>query len=351
MLKRWYIFRYKLSPSSPFVGASVSPARNVAIAISLAVICTTTWFLSNKTSRETVASVNLSGTIESTTVTPGFKVNGRLRERLVDEGDEVKFGQVLARLETDDLEQEVALRQADLRAATELLKELEAGSRHEEVAQAEAALERIKAEEKRITTDYARQEELFRREVIASRDVENSRAALQSINALSREANERLKLVRNGPRPETIRQARAKVDSLTSALELSRHRLSDATLLSPTTGTVLAKHLEPGELVNTTTPVVTIGALDSVWVRAYIPETEIGKIRLGEEAIISSDTFPGRSYKGIVSFISPEAEFTPKSVQTQKERVKLVFRIKIKVENMKRELKPGMPVDAVLISR
>ncbi len=329
----------------------MTPARYAVIAFLVTVIITTAWFISKRSQGEPAATLKLSGTIEATTVAPGFKVNGRLSERLVDEGEEVISGQVLARVETDDLEQELALRQADLSVAMELLKELEAGSRREEVAQAEAALDRIKAEESRVKTDYARQEELFRREVIASRDFENSHAALLSIHAQAREADERLKLLRNGPRPETIRQARARVNSLRSALELSRHRLNDATLRSPTTGTVLAKHLEPGELVNTGTPVVTIGDLDTVWVRAYIPETELGKISQGQEVQVRSDTFPGRLYKGTVSFISPEAEFTPKSVQTEKERVKLVFRIKIKVRNVKRELKPGMPVDAVLISR
>jgi HlyD family secretion protein len=332
-------------------GVSVTRARYAVIAFLITVVITAAWFLSKRSKGKPDSTLNLSGTIEATTVAPGFKVNGRLSKRLVDEGEAVISGQVLAKLETDDLQLELALRQADLRVATELLKELEAGSRREEVAQAEAALDRIKSEENRVETDYARQEELFRREVIASRDFEKSHAVLLSIHAQAREANERLKLLRNGPRPETIRQARARVDSLRSALELSRRRLSDATLLSPTTGTVLAKHLEPGELVNNGTPVVTIGDLDTVWVRAYIPEAEIGKIRQGLEAQVSSDTFPGRSYRGIVSFISPEAEFTPKNVQTQKERVKLVFRIKIKVQNSNRELKPGMPVDAVLISR
>jgi HlyD family secretion protein len=166
-----------------------------------------------------------------------------------------------------------------------------------------------------------------------------------SSQAQVREAQERLKLLRNGPRPETIRQARAKVESSAAAVKLAMNSLEDATLLSPLTGTILAKHAEPGELINPGTPIVTIGDLRNIWIRVFIPETSLGRIKLGQTAKVVSDTFPNKSYKGVVSFIASEAEFTPKNVQTEKERVKLVFRVKVSVDNPNQELKPGMPVD------
>jgi len=119
-------------------------------------------------------------------------------------------------------------------------------------------------------------------------------------------------------------------------------------LTAPLTGTVLSKHAEPGELLAAGSPVITVGRLDEVWVRGYIPETQLGRVKLGQQATVTSDTWKGRSYQGTISFIASEAEFTPRNVQTEAERVKLVYRIKITIANPRQELKPGMPVDAVI---
>jgi len=124
--------------------------------------------------------------------------------------------------------------------------------------------------------------------------------------------------------------------------------VSQAVLAAPLGGTVIAKHAEPGELLAVGSPVITVAKLDDVWVRAYIPETRLGRVKLGQKAIVTSDTWKGRSYQGTVTFIASEAEFTPRNVQTEAERVKLVYRIKITIPNPKQELKPGMPVDAVI---
>ena len=340
--------RTTASPHSEEKEHSVTLARRNMFALIIAAILLAALIIFFRIPANRSSTMKVSGTIEATTVTASFKVGGRVEKRAVDEGESVNAGQLLATLDTSDLEQDVALRRADLRAANAVLAELEAGSRREEIGQARAALERVDAEEKRLTADNARQMELFKREVISTRDYEASQTSLLAIQAQVREAKEHLRLLENGPRPETIRQARARADSIRSALELARNRLADATLLAPTKGSVLAKHVEPGEMVNVGTPVVTIGDLDSVWVRSYIPETDLGRVKLGQRAKVSSDTFPGRSYDGTITFISPEAEFTPKNVQTEKERVKLVFRIKITVPNPRHELKPGMPVDAVI---
>ncbi len=126
-------------------------------------------------------------------------------------------------------------------------------------------------------------------------------------------------------------------------------RLGYTTLLSPVAGLVMAKNIEPGEQVAAGTPVVTVGELDSVWVRAYINETDLGRVKVGQKARVTTDTWPGKVYDGIVTFISTEAEFTPKNVQTEKERVKLVYRVKITIPNPNMELKPGMPADADIL--
>jgi len=158
-------------------------------------------------------------------------------------------------------------------------------------------------------------------------------------------------LVKAGPRREVIDQARAQLEQARAALQLAKTQLGYATVVSPLTGVVLSKNIEPGEYVAPGTAVVTVGDLVNVWLRAYIEETDLGRVKVGQRAWVTTDTDPGKKYPGRVSFISDEAEFTPKNVQTQKERVKLVYRIKIDITNPEMELKPGMPADAVIEAR
>jgi HlyD family secretion protein len=165
-----------------------------------------------------------------------------------------------------------------------------------------------------------------------------------------REAAERLALVRRGPRRETIDQAQARLQDAKVALERAKTRQGYTTVVSPVAGYVLSKNVEAGELVSAGTPIVTIGDLGSVWLRAYVRETDLGRVKLGQPARVTSDTWPGKAYDGRVTFISSAAEFTPKSVQTEKERVKLVYRIKVTVPNPAAELKPGMPADATIFT-
>jgi HlyD family secretion protein len=164
------------------------------------------------------------------------------------------------------------------------------------------------------------------------------------------EAGQRLKLLKAGPRPDAVRQARARLDASSAGLSLAETRLGQATLTAPMSGLVLAKHAEPGEMLAPGAPVVTIARMDEVWLRGYIPEADVGRVVIGQRARVTADAWPGRALEGRVSFISSEAEFTPKNVQTEKERVKLVYRIKITLPNPKGELKPGMPVDAIIVA-
>jgi HlyD family secretion protein len=319
----------------------------VAIAIVAAVIVA--WYYTHR-SENGKDRIRISGNIEVTAVEVSFKIPGRVAARLVDEGALVKAGQVIARLENEDLINDVALRQADLQAMQAALDEQLAGSRKEEIAQAEAALAAVEAEAKRLADDYRRQEALFHREVIPKQKYDAARAAYDTSSAQVRQAREALALVRKGPRRERIDQARAKRGEAEAVLTQATTRFGYATLLSPVAGLVMAKNIEPGEQVAAGTPVVTIGELDSVWVRAYINETDLGRVKVGQKARVTTDTWPGKAYDGIVTFISSEAEFTPKNVQTQKERVKLVYRVKITIPNPNMELKPGMPADAEILT-
>jgi len=296
--------------------------------------------------RDQGRALRVSGNIEVTSVELSFKIPGRVQDRLVDEGETVKTGQVVARLDPEDLQHETDGRRAEVQAARAALTELETGYRREEIAQADAALRRISADAERLRVDFARQQQLYKKEVISARDFDASRAAYEASQASVREARERLNLLRSGPRKETIDQARARLAGAEASLALSETRLGYAVLRSSTSGLVLSKNIEPGEQVTAGTPVVTVGMMGEVWMRAYISETDLGRVKVGQKATVTTDTWPGRKYRGRVSFISQEAEFTPKSVQTPKERVKLVYRIKITVPNPNGELKPGMPADA-----
>ena len=293
-------------------------------------------------------SLRVSGNIEVVEAQAAFQIPGRIATRPVDEGDEVKAGEVIATLDETDLVQQVALRQAEVDTAEASLQELENGSRKEEVGRAKAALDAAEAEVKRLTADDARQKTLFEKEVISAREYDASKTALEVAASRAREARQVYQLVKTGPRKEAIAQARARLDRAQQALELAKTQKGYARLLSPLDGVVLSKNAEPGEVVAAGTPVVTVGDIRKVYLRAYVDESDLGRVKLGQRVKITVDSYTGRTFEGKIGFISPESEFTPKMVQTEKERVKLVYRIKIDVPNPDEALKPGMPADGVI---
>ncbi len=323
------------------------PVRIVLIVAAVAVSITLLWrFVPG--SRPATGELRLSGNIEVTDAEVSFRIPGHVIERAVDEGDQVLSGGVIARLDSADLQHSVALQQAELDNARAVLAEMTAGYRVEEIAQAEAALAQAEAERQRAETEWRRDRELFAKDLIAAREAETSRATREVAEGRAKELQERLAMLRKGFRSEQVEQARARLKMAEEALAQALTRLGYAVLMAPLDGVVLSENVEPGEYVAAGTPVVTLGRLDPVWLRAYISETDLGRVKLGQSARISTDTYPGREYRGTVTFIAQDAEFTPKNVQTEKERVKLVYRIKITLPNPDQELKPGMPADAVI---
>jgi HlyD family secretion protein len=350
-----------------------------------------------------------SGTIEATEVAVSFKIPGRVIERPVDEGDRLKVGDLVGRLEGKELEAEVdrlrasllatetrlpqlkteialqeeltrgriADAQATLAAREERLTELKNGSRPQDLQKAWADVREANALMENAQADFRRMEMLFRDGGVAEQVRDAAHTNFTVTVERHRNALERLDLVKEGPRQEEIRRAEAEVRQAkaglllaqTGELEILRKRQELATLQasiardraalaaaeaqlgytilrSPGTGVVLRKHVEPGEMIAAGTPVVTIADLNNIWVKIYIPEPQLGRIKLGQTTEITTDSYPDKVYRGKVTFINSEAEFTPKNVQTQEERVKLVFAVKIAVDNPNQELKPGMPADA-----
>lgn len=345
--------------------------------------------------------IKVSGNIEVKDAQIGFKIAGRVLERMVSEGESIDAGQIVARLDSLDLAQEVALRKAELRAAQASLAELEAGYRTEEIAQAEANMEKAQSRldellagsrpqeiaaaeasvrnaqvnSSHLKIEFERRSKLLKANTIAPREFDRAKSEYERALANYHEAQENLKLIKEGPRKEqidqaraalsearqhhalmkkgpreeTIEQSQARLEQAEAALALAEIRLGYATITTPFAGLVLSENVESGEYVAPGTPVITLGDMANVWLRAYINETDLGRVKPGQKVHVTTDTYPEKIYEGRISFISSEAEFTPKNVQTQKERVKLVYRAKIDIPNPDMELKPGMPADAEIL--
>ena len=368
-------------------------------------------FLLTRTGDEAPNRILVSGNIELTEVQIAFKTSGRLLERTVDEGDGVRKGMVVARLDRDQLEAQrereaaslalaraqlaqaetalawqresfaagLAERGADLAAVEARLEELRNGSRPEEIEEARAAVAAAEAEFDRARRDWDRAERLYKDDDISTAQYDQYRSRREAAEAALTQARQRQALALAGPRREQVEAAAAQVERARSAVRTAENnrleirkreqelplrraeidraaanlalidtQIADTVAVSPVDGVVLVKSAEPGEILPAGTPVLAIGDIGHPWLRAYIGETDYGRVKLGTRARVTTDSYPDKSYEGRVSFISSEAEFTPKQIQTREERVKLVYRIKIDLANPDQELKSNMPADAVL---
>ncbi len=323
--------------------------RIILIVFILILIAGTLYYFLTHNNREAEPFIKVSGNIEATEADVGFKIAGRIVNRYFEEGDWVKQGSVLARLDDEDLRRHLELDRAALASAQARLNKLLAGSRPEEIKQAEAALEQAKFDQENKQIQYERMKSLYERKVIPKEAFDNAETSFKVAKAAVQSATENYKLVKEGPRKEDIEDARAQVEQARASLKLTETQLSYTVLYAPFSGVVLVKSAEVGEVVNPGTSVVTLADLENVWLKAYVSETDLGRVKWGQEVIVTTDLYPRKEFKGRISFISSQAEFTPKSIQTEKERVTLVYRIKIDIPNPDRELKPGMPADGRIL--
>ena len=367
------------------------------------------WYWNQQQTKGNANVLQVSGNLELTQVDLSFKTAGRIVELTVREGEWVKKGQVIARLDAAQLEQQkardaaavsgaqsqlqqletsieyqkatidsdVALRRAEMAQVQARLDDLLAGSRTQEIAAAQSAVTDAKAWNDIAKAEWERAQTLYSREDISTSQRDQAKTKVDSTAAQMRQAEQRLALVQEGPRKEEITAARAAVARAQAAIavaeanrievrrkeeeltgrraEVTRTRavvgmsdaqLADTTIVAPIDGVILLKAAENGEVVAAGTTIVSIGDLDHPWLRAYINETDLGRVHLGGTMSLSTDSFKGKHYEGRISYIASEAEFTPKQIQTKEERVKLVYRVKIEVSNSDHELKNNMPVDA-----
>lgn len=281
----------------------------------------------------------VSGNIEAHESLVSFKtVQSRIDYLPFDEGQWVEAGTVLARLDAADYRKQVEVNEAGV-AVTQ--RQLDSAMEKVDVARATVVNDRADLAQRQL--DYDRRRRLFSANAISAEDRDLSLTALkQAQAALQRD------LAASRAAERDVEVAKASLQDAEKSLELSKVILDYTTLRAPFSGVILVRNAELGEVMQPGTPVVTLADLDHIWLRAYISETDLGRVRWGQDALVTTDSYPGKRYRGRVSFIASDAEFTPKSVETHKERVTLVYRIKIDVENPRHELKPGMPADALI---
>ena len=293
-----------------------------------------------------VTELALSGNIEAHESLVSFKVQGRIVELPVEEGQQVQQGALLARLEDADFKQHVRIDQATVGVRQSDLALTLAGTRQQEVKASEQSVVDAEADLNEKKLDNDRAQRLFAKDEISAQDRDLAATSLKRAQAVFQAAKLRYNESQEGSRKEDIAIARANLNQAGASLGLSQVNLSYTILRAPSAGVISVRQAELGEIVSPGSPVVTLSDLDHIWLRAYIAETDLGRIRWGQDATVTTDTYPGKQYHGRISFIYSVAEFTPKSVQTFKERVTLVYRMKIDIDNPNHELKPGMPADA-----
>lgn len=383
--------------------------RIIPILVLLAVVAGYFWW--NRTHAEDPDSIRLSGNIEFKKVDIAFKTAGKLVELTVDEGANVTKDMMIARLDREQMTRmrerdaatvdsaesqlvqmqtairyqkemtagETAVRESELRQAKAKLQELLDGTRPQELSQARSAVSDLRALREQAGKELERGRKLIAKEDISQNQFDQYQTRFDSLNAQVASAEQRLALLTEGPRKTDIEAARAAVTRAEAALKMTQaqrleilrreedlaarradvsraksgvsvidSQLDDTLARSPIDGVVLTKSADPGEVLAAGTPVVTLGDIDHPWLRGYVPQTKLGRVKLGMPVAIHSDSFPEKTYKGKITFIASEAEFTPKQIQTAEERVKLVYRIKVEVENPGRELKLNMPVDGTI---
>jgi HlyD family secretion protein len=288
----------------------------------------------------------LSGNIEAHESLVSFKVQGRILELPVEEGQSVQAGALLARLDIDDYRQRVLIDEANVRVRQSNLALTLAGTREQEIKAAQQTMLDAQADMQQKKLDYDRAQRLFSEDAISAQDRDLADTALKRAQATFQAAEQKYNEALEGSRKEDIAIAQANLKEASANLGMSRVNLDYTVLRAPTAGVITVRQAELGEVVVPGTPVVTLADLDHIWLRAYVAETDVGRVRWGQDAVITTDTYPHKQYHGRISFIASDAEFTPKSVQTYKERVTLVYRIKIDIDNASHDLKPGMPADA-----
>ena len=285
-----------------------------------------------------------AGHIEATDVHISAKIPGRLLEAPLEEGDPVKTGDVVAKQSSTDLAITLKQVSADRAQAAADLKLRLAGARTEDIAEAEAQIRATEADIAGAQLDLDRMQGLLDRNSGTAKARDDARTRRQVLDARVTAQRQALARLRSGARSEEIEAARARVASLDARIAQVEQQIADATVTSGVDGIVTSRIAEPGELLQAGSPICVISRLTEPWLTVFVTDLDLAHIRLGQEVTVTTDG--GHTRKGRVTYIASKAEFTPRNVQTRDERVKLVYRVKVGLENADLFFKPGMPAEA-----
>lgn len=314
----------------------------------LAILAVAGYWLYQQRQQEDNGALHLYGNVDIREVDLAFNNSEHIESLLVEEGDRVSRGQLLATLHSERLQAAVDTAEATVASQQAVLARLQAGSRPEEIRQAQADVRAAQAHLTNAESTYKRTLSLESAKAASQQSVDDARAALDAARADLKVAREALELAQVGPRQEDIDEAQARLKAEQARLLLAREVLKDAALYAPDDGVIRNRLLQPGDMASPQKPVLTLALNDPVWVRVYVPETLLGRVVPGIPAAVTTDSFPDKTYDGWVGFISPTAEFTPKNVETPELRTRLVYQARVFVCNPAQELRLGMPATVTL---
>ena len=286
--------------------------------------------------------IKFFGNVDVRTVSLAFRVSGRLDTLNFDEGQKLKKGDIIATIENSIFRENLNQINAQIKLQEIQIQKLEKGYRTEEIEKAKSKLSEVKVNLDRSNKDFRRAEQLFKTNSISEQAYDDAKAQAKDLQTQYDYAKSSLELVKNGYETEDIQSAKAQLESLKAQRNILQINYNDTILYSPVDGTIITKVYEAGSIVNSSQTIVEIAKSDEFWVRSYLSEKYLGLVKAGMKAVITTDG--NKTYEGVVSFISPLAEFTPKTVQTEDLRTDLVYRFRIIVNNVDDNLKQGMPV-------
>jgi HlyD family secretion protein len=302
-----------------------------------------------KNKRAATGQLTFYGNVDIRQIQSAFFSTGRIRTMPVREGQSVTNGQLIAELDAARYEAAAAQAAAQVALQQQVVARMLAGSRPEEIVQAQALVRGAEASLTDALQKLTRSQALAKEDYVSQQQLDSARTAVEVARANLEAAQQAAALAEQGPRKEDVAAAQAQLNVAEAALKLAQQELADSKLYAPADSIVQNRILEPGDMASPQRPVYTLALSDPIWVRAYVPEPELGKVFEGMKAEVRTDSFPGKVYEGWVGFISPTAEFTPKQVETTDLRTRLVYQIRVYVNNPQNELRLGMPATVHLI--
>ncbi|MFZ1201645.1 MAG: efflux RND transporter periplasmic adaptor subunit [Desulfobacterales bacterium] len=318
------------------------------VVLLLAAVAAGLWFFLFRNQEKNRNELVLYGNVDIRQVELAFNASERIAKILVREGGLVEKGQLLAVLDTARLQHDVDRATAQVAAQKDQISKLEAGTRAEEIGRARAQVEAAQAQADDLNRTYRRLRPLAQKNLIAPEQLDQAKSKADAAQAQLQATRQELELALAGPRKEDIAAAKSQLRALEAEQALAAQKLADASLFAPSDGIIQNRILEPGDMASPQKTVLTLALIDPLWIRAYVQETDIGKLFPGMAARVTTDSFPDKIYPAWIGYISPAAEFTPKTVETPELRTRLVYQVRVYVCNPQNELRLGMPATVII---